>query len=27
VASGATPEEAIHHGRDALDVYRRTLVD
>jgi hypothetical protein len=24
VASGATPEEAIHHGRDALDVYRRT---
>jgi predicted RNase H-like HicB family nuclease len=25
VASGATPEEAIHHGRDALDVYCRTL--
>ncbi len=24
VASGATPEEAIHHGRDALDAYRRT---
>ncbi len=27
VASGATPEEAIHHGRDALDVYRRTLAE
>ena len=27
VASGARPEEAIRHGRDALEVYRRTATE
>ena len=27
VASGATPEEAIHHGRDALQGYRSALAN